>query len=411
MLTHVRFDQDLLTPAYLRDPYAYYRELRERSPVYYSERMSAWVLSRYVDVHAGLKDPRLISGLRVDSYVDLLPPDVQTTMTPLTRHMAKWIGNLDPPDHNRLRALVNKAFTPRMVANQRGLIEAVVKELLDVVVANGEMDFIEAFAYPLPAIVIAEMLGVPPEDRDLFMGWSQDLMAFTGTGRPDVDVSMAARDAADVLQDYFKDLLEQRRAEPCEDLISALAQVEEAGDKLNEQELLSMCGFRIVAGHETTMSLLGNGMLALLRHPDQLEKLRQHPDLIETAVEEMLRYDSPIQHQTRGAGEAFEWHGQTIDKNERVILLLGAANRDPDQFPNPDTFDLARVPNRHVAFGFGIHYCLGAPLARLEGQIAFNELLRRCVDMQLTSEDIEYRLHTSNRNPVSLPVTWTRDIP
>jgi cytochrome P450 len=400
----VRFDRDLLTPQYLADPYVYYRELREAAPIWFSERMNAWVVSRYEDVHAGLKDPRLISGQRVDAYLDPLPPDVRATMTPLTKHVAKWIGNIDPPDHTRLRALVNKAFTPRMVEGLKPLVMKIIDELLSDAIRKGQMDFIADFAYPLPAIVIAEMLGVPPEDRDLFMDWSKDLMAFTGTGRPDVEVLKSARDAAAALQDYFINLLNKRRDHAQDDLISVLAQVEEAGEKLNEQELLSMCGFLIVAGHETTMSLLGNGMLALLRHPEQLNKLRENPQLAASAVEELLRYDSPIQHQTRGAGETFQWQDQTIEQNQRVILMLGSANRDPQQFPDPDTLDIARKPNRHMAFGYGIHYCLGAPLARLEGQMAFNEVFRRLPAIELKDDAIEYRKHTSNRNPMSLQV-------
>lgn len=402
----IRFDRDLLTPGYLANPYPYYRQLRDGAPIWYSERMNAWIVSRYEDVNAGLKDRRLISRLRVDSYVELLPPEARDSMEPLSRHMSGWIGNIDPPDHTRLRALVNKAFTPRMVQNLRPRIEKIVEDLLDAVADAREMDFIEQFAYPLPAVVIAQMLGVPPEDCDLFMDWSKDLMAFTGTGRPTVELSSAARDAAVSLQDYFAALLKQRRTARQDDLISLMAEVEEAGEKLNEQELLSMCGFLIVAGHETTMSLLGNGILALLRNPDQLTRLRENPELGESAVEEMLRYDSPIQTQTRGAGESFELLGQPVEKSQRVILLLGSANRDERRFPDPDTFDVARHPNRHLAFGYGIHYCLGAPLARLEAVIAFNQLLRRFPDMQLARDDFEYRHHTSNRNPVSLHVAW-----
>jgi len=407
----IRFDQDLLSPAYLSDPYRYYLRLREQEPVYRSERLNAWVLTRYEDVHGALCDPRLISGKRVQSYADALPVDVQPELQPLYHQIDKWIGNMDPPDHTRLRRLVNVAFTPRMVEGMRPRIRKLVDELLDAAAATARIDFISEFAYPLPAIVIAEMLGVPAEDRERFMAWSDGLTAYAGTGKPDVEVARKASSSAGALTALLKRLATRRRAEPCDDLISALVRAEDKDERLTEHELLSMCGFLLVAGHETTMSLLGNGMLALLTHRDAFDRLRSEPELTASAVEEMLRFDSPIQHQTRVAAEDLEIRGRTIRKGERVMPFLGAANRDPRQFPEPDRLDLERSPNKHLAFGFGPHFCLGAPLARLEASIAFRALAGRFPFMQLEGDsgDLVWRHHTSNRSPVMLTIALNRN--
>ena len=398
------FDQALLTPAYLADPYPYYRALRDNDPVHWSPRMNAWVLTRYEDVFDALSDARLISGRRVETYANQLPGSTQPSLKPLFDQVDHWMGNMDPPNHTRLRKLVNKVFTPNMVEGLRPDIEQFVTELLDAIEAGGGLEFVGDFAYPLPAIVIANMLGVPPEDRNRFMRWSDDLTAYVGTGQPDLAVAEEASQSAAELTDFFRQLAAQRRIDPRDDLISSLVQLEDEGETLTEWELLGMCGFLLVAGHETTMGLLSNGMLALLRNPNQLERLRHDVDLTASAVEEMLRFDSSIQHQTRVASERMEMNDRMIEEGDRVIAFIGAANRDPEQFPNPDRFDIARSPNKHLAFGYGIHFCLGAPLARLEAQIAFPMILKRFPQLQLKPEPFKNRLHTSNRNPLTLPL-------
>jgi cytochrome P450 len=403
--TDVAFDRVLLTPEYLADPYPFYHELRAKAPLYFSRKLNGWVLTRYNDVTAGLCDKRLISGRRVESFTSQLPPTIQQGMRLLYDQLEKWIGNMDPPDHTRLRALVNKAFTPRMVQDLGPSIEAITDQLLNAAQSKGRMEFIHDFAYALPATVIATMLGVPPEDQGRFIAWADDLTAYTGSGRADLELSRVARRSVGELTEYFQRIVNERRLHPKNDLISSLASLEEAGDKLSEQELIAMCTFLLVAGHETTMALLANGLLALLRNPSQLWTLQAKPELAKRAVEEFLRYDSPIQHQTRVAAESFEQDGARIEKGQRVLLLLGAANRDPAQFADPDRLDIQREPNRHVAFGLGIHYCLGAPLARLEGQIAFTELLRRFPEMRVEDEILSWRVHTSNRNPLRMQVT------
>jgi cytochrome P450 len=398
------FDAALLTPDYLANPYPYYAHLRETEPVYWSGRLNGWVLTRYEDVHNALKDPRLISSRRVSSYADSLPQQTQAKMRPLFYQFDKWIGNMDAPDHTRLRRLVNVAFTARVVENLRTEIESIVDELLAATETEGSVEFVGDFAYPLTAIVIARMLGVPSGWRKQFMKWSDDLTAYSGTGRAAPAVAEAASRSAAELTALFKQLVEERRANSQEDLLSRLVEAEDQGDRLNEQELLGMCGFLLVAGHETTMALLSNGLLALLRHPAQLQRLRTDPQQISTAVEELLRYDSPIQHQTRCAAEDLEIAGTSVKKDDRVIPLLGSANRDPATFPEPDRLDLGRDPNPHLAFGFGPHFCLGAPLARLEAQIAVLAILQRWPTLQLINPQPHFRHHTSQRNPVRLDI-------
>jgi len=398
------FDSGLLTPEYLANPYRYYAQLRDTEPVHWSERLNAWVLTRYEDVRAALKNPHLISGRRVSSYAGSLPAETRGEMAPLFYQFDTWIGNMDPPDHTRLRRLVNVAFTARMVENLRSDIEQLVHELLDSLATQGQLEFVRDFAYPLPAIVIARMLGVPSESREQFMKWSDDLTAYSGTGRADTNIARSASRSAAELTALFKDLAEARRSHATDDLLSRLVEAEEEGDRLNEQELLGMCGFLIVAGHETTMALLANGLLALLQHPDQQKRLRDDPQQIHSAVEEFLRFDSPIQHQTRIAAEDIEIAGTAIQQGDRVMPILGAANRDPATFERPDQLDLDRDPNSHLAFGFGPHYCIGAPLARLEAQIAIRAILDRWPTIELVDPLPIFRHHTSQRNPVSLDI-------
>jgi cytochrome P450 len=400
------FDEAVLTPEYLTDPYPFYSELRRQAPLYFSQRLNGWVVTRYSDVTAGLLDKRLISGGRVRSFAMRLDPTCQKQMSRLFDHFEKWIGNMDPPDHTRLRALVNKAFTPGMVEQLTTSIEAITSRLLDAVRAKGEMEFVRDFAYPLPATVIATMLGVPPGDQDRFIAWADDLTAYTGSGSASLELSRAAQRSVDELTEYFLRIATERRIQPQNDLIGALVALEDGGSELSQQELIAMCTFLLVAGHETTMALLSNGLLSLLRNPGQREMLQANPDLVRTAVEELLRYDSPIQHQTRVAAQSFSFAGTHVEEGQRVLLMLGAANRDPLQFPDPDRLDIRREPNRHIAFGLGIHYCLGAPLARLEAQIAFPEILRRFPGIRLEDQNIEWRIHTSNRNPIRMKVAW-----
>jgi cytochrome P450 len=303
---------------------------------------------------------------------------------------------------------VSKAFTPRVVEGLRPRIQQIVDGLLARAREQGSMDLIEEFAYPIPVNVICEMLGVPVEDHERFKGWSLDIARGLDSILlpPDSDVPKRSAASRTALADYFRELIAKRRASPRADLLSGLIAAEEAGDKLSEHELLATCILLLIAGHETTVNLIGNGTLALLRHPDQLQRLRDNPGLIGTAVEELLRFDGPVQRTARIPSEDVVIDGRTIAKGEMVMPFIGAADRDPAQFADPDRLDIGRTDNRHVAFGLGIHFCLGAPLARVEGQIAINTLLQRLPKLALATEAPEFRQSLTLRGLKSLPVSF-----
>lgn len=383
------FDDYLLTPEFFADPYPFYHRLRSTEPVYWSDRLGAWLLTRYADVSSALHDSRLKSGNRIQAIMSQLPETVRRETQPLYQHLTKMMAFTDPPDHTRLRTLVGKAFTPATVAGLRPRIQTIVDELLDKVQGR-EADLVRDFAYPLPAIVICEMLGIPLEVRDQFKQWSNDIVGFVSAGQVTALKADTAQRSVAALTECFRDLSEQRRQHPCEDLISALVIAEEKGDKLTEDELFSMCVQLFFAGFETTEGLIGNGLLALMRNPDQLEKLQDNPSLIGTAVEEFLRYDNSVQRQARVASVDLEIRGQRIHKGQYLLLFIGAANRDPAQFPDPDRLDISRRENKHVAFGHGIHFCIGAPLARLEAEIAINTILRRFPTLRLMSQSLQW---------------------
>jgi len=389
----------LREPLYAANPYALYQRLRTADPVHWDERGS-WVLTRYVDVVAALRDPRL-SAERFSLDVSGLPEEVQRPVSALSRQMLF----LDPPDHTHLRALTAKAFTPRVVEAMRFSIQCIVDELLDALEDRGNFDVISELAFPLPAIVIAQMLGVPPEDRLQFARWTAAFGALLDGTLLDVIGLPEALTRVSALMDYFRHIIAGRRKAPRDDLLQALLNAEEQGDTLSEDELLGNCVLLLAAGHGTTTHLIGNGLLALLQHPDQLEELRQTPELIGPAVVELLRYDSPVQMTGRFVREDLELAGKPIRAGQHVLACLGAANRDPEQFPDPDRLDLHRQAGKQVAFGHGIHYCLGAPLARLEAEIALNTLLRRFPALRLESETLTWMDSLVFRGLRELPVS------
>jgi cytochrome P450 len=311
----------------------------------------------------------------------------------------------DPPDHTRLRTLVNKAFTPRVVEKMRVRVQEIVDDLLDEAVPRGEMDVISDFAYPLPVRVIAEMLGVPPEDRDRFKGWSRGVAPILDPMISD-EVFFKVAEAGLALAMYFDELVATRRAQPRDDLVSELIAAEDQGDKLTEEELRATLILLLVAGHETTMNLIGNGLYALFRNPDEMERLRADTALGKTAVEELLRYDGPVHLTARTALEDVEVGGVAVEAGEMCVVVLGAANRDPDQFPDPDRLDVGRGHNRHIAFSAGGHFCVGATLARLEGEIAFETLLRRLPGLKRATNDVSYRATVTLRGLEALPVSF-----
>jgi cytochrome P450 len=388
-----------MDPAFVADPYPTYHRLRAEDPVHHSP-LGFWVLTRYDDVVAALRDPRLAK----EAIAAFVAARFGAPIPALGLSML----DRDPPDHTRLRSLVSKAFTPRVVEGLRPHIQQIVDGLLAGVAEAGSMDLVEEFAYPLPVIVICEMLGVPVADQERFKAWSLDIARSLDTIMlpPDSDVGRRGVAARHGLADYFRELIAERRAKPRADMLSALIAAEEAGDKLNENELLATCILLLVAGHETTVNLLSNGTLALLRNPDQLRRLRENPALIGTAVEELLRYDGPVQRTARIPSEDMTIAGRKIAAGEMVMPFLGAADRDPAQFPEPDRLDIGRKDNRHIAFGLGIHFCLGAPLARIEGQIAINALVKRFPKLALATETPEFRQSLTLRGLKSLPLSF-----
>jgi cytochrome P450 len=392
-MADVSFDNPLL--AQIRDdPYPLYQRLLASAPVQWNDVLQAWTLVRFSDVVGSLTDARLSVERNAGGRATGVPRAVRSMLTS------------DPPDHTRLRALVQKAFTPRMIEQLRPRLVAIVGELLDRLAersaAAGLVDLIGDLAYPLPVVAIAELLGVPAEDRMKFHAWSSAVAASLD---PMVSASVADQvvGAREALHAYLRGIIELRRRAPRADLISALVAVEEQGDVLGEPELVTMCTLLLIAGHETTVNLIGNGMLALLRHPQELARLHADPPLITSAIEELLRFDSPVQLTARIATEPIEIDGRVIESGQWILPLLGAANRDPAQFPDPEKLDLSRTPNNHVAFGRGIHFCLGAPLARLEGQIAIGGLVRRFPNLELAGEPIR-RNQITLRGLASLPV-------
>jgi cytochrome P450 len=392
MIPDVPRDHPLLIQ-FRENPYPLYQYLLANAPVQWNDLLGAWTLARYADVVASLTDPRFSADRNRQS----LP-------APMDDEFAKSMLVSDPPDHTRLRALVSKAFTPRMVEQLRPRIIAIVGELLERMARReGAVDLIADLAYPLPVVVIAELLGVPAEDRVKFQEWSA-VMAASLDPLVSPEVANQVPMAREGLHAYLRGIIAERRRAPRADLISALVAVEERGDVLSEPELVVMCTLLLIAGHETTVNLIGNGMLALLRMPDQFQRLREDPALITSGVEELLRFDSPVQMTGRIALEQVEIGGNTVQPGEWILPLLGAANHDPAQFARPDELDLAREPNPHVAFGRGIHFCLGAPLARLEGQIAIGALVRRFPNLQLAGEPVR-RNQITLRGLQSLPVT------
>jgi cytochrome P450 len=365
------------------DPYPIYKRLRQKDPIHRSLLLRGAVVTRFRDIETILKDGRFGSDeQKLPNYEKNRQQMVKAGI--LREDEAGFNGSMlrmDPPDHSRLRSLVSRAFTPRTVEGLRPRIEAIVDEELGRAASKGRMDVIGELAYPLPVTVIAEMLGIPTEDRERFKHWSDE--AVRGIGFGSVEDAKRSMQANRELRARLGPVVEERRREPREDLISALVAAEEQGDKLSTDEVFATIILLLVAGNETTTNLIGNGLLALLKHPEQLRLLREDPSRIEGAVEELLRYDSPVQFTSRHPQEDVELDGHVLRAYEEAVLILGSANRDPDEYADPDRLDITRQSVRHLSFSHGIHFCLGAPLARLEGQVALSALAQRFPAMRI----------------------------
>jgi cytochrome P450 len=400
---------DPFDPTWASDPFPLYADLRQRAPIHRND-LGFWVVARHADCLAVLRDRRASSD-SLNVAVERMPEGFRTPIAeddPVAAAMLEMRPFLfrDPPDHTRLRGLVSKAFTPKVVEALRIGTQLVVDELLDAAMEAGQVDLLEAFAYPLPVRVICDLLGVPVEDQDRFKVWSGALARGLD---PDflltTEVIEARGEAVLQFSQYFFELLAERRREPGEDLLSRLVQAEDGGTVLSEGELLSTCILLLVAGHETTVNLISGGTLALLRNPDQWERFRTDPGVHRSGVEEMLRFVSPVQLTGRALIEDCEFGGVRFAAGDFAMLLLASGNHDPDQFEDPERFDVTRTPNNHLGFGFGIHHCLGAPLARMETQVALASLARRVPDLALAADDVTYKSNIVLRGMESLPVS------
>ena len=393
-------------PSFRSDPYPFYNRLREEDPGHVSP-LGFHVLSRYDDCAAILKHPNVSSDQRNAADYELWrasnPEAVAFTERMEPRRPFLF---MDPPDHTRLRGLVSKSFTPKRVEELRPRVQQLVDELIDDAIGRGSLEVVEELAYPLPVVVICELLGVPVADHETFKGWSRLLARSLD---PDIvippDVQRQRVEAITSFHEYFLDLIARLRLRPGPDLLSALVAAEDAGDTLSEDELLGICTLLLIAGHETTVNLIGNGVLALLRHPDEWARLTADPALARTAVEEVLRFDPPVQFDGRVAMADIDLGHVQLKKGEQPLLMLGAANRDPRQFDEPEHFDIGWSDNHHLAFGYGMHFCLGAPLARLEGQVTLATLARRLPDMQLLNDHPPYKENVVLRGLAELPVS------
>ena len=368
-----------LTPEFRDDPYQFFSLLREHEPVHHTP-FGVYLVTRHADAAAIVRDPHLSTNQQNSELFQAFAEANPRSEENIDQMNDVVMLFKDPPDHTRLRGLVSKAFTPKMVERLRVRVQEIVDERLDAVEARGDgrMDVVTDLAYPLPVVIICELLGVPPEDHATFSAWSSELAASIDPDpllSPDQQVRIEA--AGNAFLEYFGDLIERRRRSLCDDLLSALIEAEEGGDRLSEEELLGTALFLLIAGHETTVNLIGNGTLALLQHRDQLERLRDDTSLDRHAVEELLRFDSPVQIVSRLVLEDVELAGTPVEAGEMVVGYLGAGNRDPERYAEPDRLCLDRADVAPLSFGGGIHYCLGAPLARLEARIALPTLLRR----------------------------------
>jgi cytochrome P450 len=395
-------DYNPFLPAFHRDPYPFYRRLREADPVHWNPP-GIWVLTRHADAVAMLRHPRMSSDFRNSDLYEAfrqmqgIDPSTERTPSMLFR---------DPPDHTRLRGLVTKAFTAKRIEDMRPTMQTIVDDLLDAALERGDVDLVADLAYPLPVKVICDMLGVPEQDHGRFHVWSKDLVATLDpmVGPEAMNRAMVSGMAFD---EYFLDLIAKRRRDPRGDLLTAMISAEEEGGRLSEEELLTQLVLLLVAGHETTVNLISNGTLALLQHPDQLDRLRNDPGLLKPGVEELLRYYPPVQLTGRIALQDMEFGGIAVRRGQQVVALVGAANRDPEQFVEPDRLELSREPNRHIAFGGGIHHCLGSALARAEGQVAIGTLVRRAGSMELMTDEPVWKETITLRGLASLPLRLT----
>ena len=390
----------------LQNPYPTYARMHEEGPLHYVDvgsKWAVWAIFSHAECSAIAKDPRL-SAKRAQQMLLPLPFSSHAEFSELARMLGLWLIFMDPPEHTRLRKLMNKGFSPAAIEGLRPQVEAIVDQMLGSLRHGSEIDLMREFANPMPVRIISAMLGVPQELHETFVNWSRAIAVFRGSPDRTVEQARAAQDALVQMTDFFRKTVAERRRNKGNDLISLLIDIEEDGEVLTEEELYAQCIALLFAGHETTRNLIGNGMYTLLQHPEQTTELREQPEIIRTAVEEILRYESPVQFTARVLKEEIEVCGQRIPQKWSILCMLGAANRDPKQFKEPNKLNLKRLNNQHLAFSAGPHFCIGSQLARLEGQIAILKLVQRFPEMKLTGPKPEWAATFGFRGLKGLPV-------
>lgn len=396
---------DLMAPDVIRDPHSYYRHLREVDPVHWNQRWGGWILTRYDDVVQVLRDAKRFSSDRMGFLARELTEEEREPVAPIFDVLSRWMVFSDPPLHTQLRVLLNRKFTPKAVEQYRLLVREIVEGLLEEIETRGRMEVVRDFAYQVPMTVILRLMGAPDLDRDRIKDWSEQLGTFFFIRADEPRRREIATEGVTALVDYLTPVVEDKAENPDDGFVSLLLQAEKEG-KLTREDVVATCVLLAFGGHETTMNLIANGTLALIRHPEEWERLEREPDLVPSAVEELLRYDGSVKATVRWAREQAEVGGKTIRAGDRLLVALSAANRDPEQFERPDELNLARDPNQHVAFAHGIHVCLGAPLARMEAQEAFRALTQRLPLPALETEAYEYRPTVVGRALEALPVSF-----
>ena len=400
-----KVDDEVLRPDRVDDPHPYFQLMRENDPVHWNEKYRAWFIYRYDDVTEALRESRF-SSARIQPALDRLSPEQRAERQPTYDVLMDWLVFRDPPDHTRLRKLVSRAFTPRAIESWRLRATQVVDDTLAELSGKESVNLISDFAYPIPAVVIAEIMGVPPNDRDIFKEWSDAVMVLVFGARGLEDRRLKAQHGLMELASYLGDLVKFHRSKPADNIIADLIAAQEGDDRLSDQEIVANLVLFLFGGHETTTNLIGNGVNALLNNPQQLQKYRRDPEsLTKSMVEEVLRYDGPSKMEVRTISDDITMRGKTLRKGDMAYLVQHAANRDPEHFEEPDIFDIEREPNHHIGFGFGIHFCLGAALARLDGSIALERLLTYYPDLSADGEDPHWIPTMLSRGMESFPVS------
>lgn len=398
---------DLLQPDALRDPYPWYARLRSSDPVHWNPRWRGWVVSSYEACAAVIRDVEAFSSERLENRLQTSDKGTELVARyPNVRYISTWMSFVDPPQHSRLRQLVNKAFTPRAAAGLAELMEQVAEDLMARLPLGEEIDFIEEFCYPFPLRVITGLLGVPSSDAAEFKKWSDDLLPIVLGGSGVGDRYERADRGLGAMADYLRDAIASRRQSPRDDLITALVEAREVDDLLTDDEIIGTCMILLFGGHETSSNLVAHALLALSEHPSEFERLRADPDILSTGVDEFLRYDGPSKGFIRWARHDREVGGQTISAGDRVLVLIAAANRDPAHYVDPDKLDLSRAAKDHLGFGWGIHHCLGAPLARAEAQVALRQISQRFSQFHVRRDALTWQPTMLSRSLLDFPVTF-----